>query len=65
VSLTPAKAMAHFNLSFAYAVEKRLSAATDELRIAIKLDPDGPRGDEWRARLDQLEKSIAAGGSGS
>jgi tetratricopeptide (TPR) repeat protein len=51
--------------TFAYAVEKRLSAATDELRIAIKLDPDGPRGDEWRARLDQLEKSIAAGASGS
>ena len=63
VSLTPTKAMAHFNLSFAYAVEKRLYPAADELRIAIKLDPDGPRGDEWRARLDQLEKSIGAGAS--
>ena len=66
VSLTPNKAMAHFNLSFAYAVGNRLEAAADELRAAIKLDPDGPRGDEWRARLDQLEKSIAAQvGSGS
>ncbi|HEV8484356.1 MAG TPA: tetratricopeptide repeat protein [Blastocatellia bacterium] len=66
VSLTPDKAMAHFNLSFAYAVGRQLEAAADELRIAIKLDPDGPRVNEWRARLDQLEKSIAAqGGIGS
>jgi tetratricopeptide (TPR) repeat protein len=66
VSLTPDKAMAHFNLSFAYAVGRQLEAAADELRTAIKLDPDGPRVNEWRARLDQLEKSIAAqGGIGS
>ncbi len=63
VSLTPNKDMAHFNLSFAYAVEKRLEAAAHELRTAIELDPDGPRGDEWRVRLDQLEKAIAAQGA--
>ena len=63
VSLTPSKAMAHFNLSFAYAVANRLESAASELRIAIELDPDGPRGPEWRARLDQLEKAIAAHGS--
>jgi tetratricopeptide (TPR) repeat protein len=56
VSLTPDKAIAHFNLSFAYSVQKRYSEALSEQRIAIELDPKGARADEWRGRLDQLEK---------
>lgn len=53
--LTPEKAVAHFNLSFAYAVQKRYHDASREQLRAIELDPDGPRAAEWRARLTQLE----------
>jgi len=60
VSLTPNKAVAHFNLSFAYAVQKRYEDAAREQGAAIDLDPGGPRANEWRARLAQLEKIIAA-----
>lgn len=60
VSLTPNKAVAHFNLSFAYAVQKRYEAAAREQGVAIDLDPSGPRANEWRARLAQLEKTIAS-----
>ncbi len=56
VSLTPDKAPAHFNLSFAYSVQKRYAEALSEQRIAIELDPNGKRADEWRLRLEQLEK---------
>ncbi len=56
VSLTPDKAAAHFNLSFAYSVQKRYADALNEQRIAIELDPNGRRADEWRMRLEQLEK---------
>lgn len=56
VSLTPDKAIAHFNLSFAYSVQKRYADALIEQRIAIELDPKGARADEWRTRLEQLEK---------
>jgi len=56
VSLTPDKAVAHFNLSFAYSVQKRYAEAVSEQRIAIELDPNGKRADEWRVRLEQLEK---------
>lgn len=59
VSLTPNKAVAHFNLSFAYAVQKRYEDAGLEQGMAIDLDPSGPRANEWRARLAQLEKTIA------
>jgi hypothetical protein len=60
VSLTPNKAVAHFNLSFAYAVQKRYEDAAREQGAAIDLDPGGPRAKEWRARMAQLEKTIAA-----
>ena len=59
VVITPAKPVAHFNLSFAYAVQKRYGDATREQRMAIDLDPNGPRADEWRARLGQLEQALA------
>jgi protein O-mannosyl-transferase len=59
VVLTPDKAVSHFNLSFAYAVQKRYEDAASEQGVAIDLDPNGPRADEWRARLAQLEKTIA------
>lgn len=58
VAITPRKAIAHFNLSFAYAVQKRYGDAAREQRAAIDLDPNGPRADEWRARLVQLEKTM-------
>ncbi|MGA9770859.1 MAG: tetratricopeptide repeat protein [Blastocatellia bacterium] len=54
--LTPDKAGAHFNLSFAYSVQKRYAEALSEQRIAIELDPNGRRADEWRMRLEQLER---------
>ena len=60
VSLTPNKAVAHFNLSFAYAVQKRYEDAAREQGVAIDLDPGGPRTNEWRGRLAQLKKTIAA-----
>ena len=60
VAITPDKAIAHFNLSFAYAVQKRYSEALREQRLAIDLDPNGARVEEWRLRLAQLEKSMAA-----
>ena len=56
VSLTPDKASAHFNLSFAYSVQKRYAEAVSEQRRAIELDPNGKGADEWRMRLEQLEK---------
>jgi PAS domain-containing protein len=59
VGLTPDKAIAHFNLSFAYAVQRRYAEAAREQRTAIDLDPNGNRADEWRARLGQLEKAMA------
>jgi len=59
VELTPSKAIAHFNLSFAYAVQKRYDEAAREQQTALELDPNGPRSDEWRARLVQLERAIA------
>jgi len=59
VELTPDKAIAHFNLSFAYAVQKRFGDAAREQRRAIELDPNGPLANEWRARLAQIEKAIA------
>lgn len=59
VAITPRKAIAHFNLSFVYAVQKRYSDAAREQRLAIDLDPNGPRADEWRSRLTQLEIAMA------
>jgi tetratricopeptide (TPR) repeat protein len=59
VSLTPSKPVARFNLSFAYAVQRRYSDAVAEQRMAIDLDPNNQRADEWRARLAQLEKALA------
>lgn len=59
VAITPLRAIAHFNLSFVYAVQKRYDDAAHEQRRAIDLDPKGPRVDEWRSRLTQLEKAIA------
>jgi hypothetical protein len=55
VTLTPDHSIAHFNLSFAYAVVRRYKDAIREQRAAIALDPAGPRIDEWRAREKQLE----------
>jgi Tfp pilus assembly protein PilF len=60
VELTPDKAIAHFNLSFVYAVQKRYADAAREQRTAIELDPNAPLADEWRSRLAQIEKAIAA-----
>ncbi|MEK6303574.1 MAG: tetratricopeptide repeat protein [Acidobacteriota bacterium] len=65
VSLTPGKAVSHFNLSFAYAVQKRYDEAAREQQTAIDLDPNGPRADEWRARLVQLEQAIATASAGA
>ncbi|MFY9610817.1 MAG: tetratricopeptide repeat protein [Blastocatellia bacterium] len=59
VAITPSKAIAHFNLSFAYAVQKRYGDAAREQRLAIDLDPNGPRSVEWRSRLAQLETAMA------
>jgi tetratricopeptide (TPR) repeat protein len=59
VSLTPSKSIARFNLSFAYAVQRRYADAVAEQRMAIDLDPAHERADEWRARLAQLEKALA------
>jgi hypothetical protein len=56
VEITPDKAIAHFNLSFAYAVLRRYDDAIREQRRAIDLDPAGNRVEEWRLRLAQLEK---------
>src|SRR6185369_16887108 len=53
VGLTPNKALAHFNLSFAYAVQKNYSDATKEQRKAIELDTNGAHA-EWGLRLSQL-----------
>jgi protein O-mannosyl-transferase len=60
VELTPDKAIAHFNLSFVYAVQKRYGDAAREQRTAIELDPNGPLADEWRSRLEQIETAMAA-----
>jgi tetratricopeptide (TPR) repeat protein len=60
VELTPDKAIAHFNLSFAYAVQRRYLEAAREQRVAIELDPNGSRADEWRSRLAQLENAMSA-----
>lgn len=59
VSLTPDEASAHFNLSFAYAVQARYRDAEREQQAAIELDPHGARADEWRSRLKQLENARA------
>lgn len=56
VELTPEKAIARFNLAFAYASQRRFAEAMREQSIAISLNPNGPRSDEWRAMLAQLEK---------
>ena len=61
VSLTPDKAIAHFNLSFAYAVLKRYAEAAREQKSALDLDPEGPRAEEWRARLEQLSGQTHGG----
>jgi hypothetical protein len=55
VALAPDYSIAHFNLSFAYAVVRRYKDAMREQRAAIELDPAGPRVEEWRAREKQLE----------
>jgi tetratricopeptide (TPR) repeat protein len=55
VSVTPEHSIAHFNLSFAYAVVRRYRDAIREQKVAIELDPNGPRIEEWRARERQLE----------
>jgi len=55
VSLTPEHSIAHFNLSFAYAVVRRYKDAIREQKAAIELEPDGPRAEEWRARELKLE----------
>jgi protein O-mannosyl-transferase len=60
IELTPDKAIAHFNLSFVYAVQKRYGDAAREQRTAIELDPSGPLADEWRSRLEQIETAMAA-----
>jgi len=65
VAITPGKAIAHFNLSFTYAVQKRYDEAKREQQTAIELDPNGPRSDEWRARLVQLEQAIATASAGA
>ena len=65
VELTPDEAIAHFNLSFAYAVQRRYADAAREQRTAIDLDPKGKRVDEWRARLGQLEKAMATAQNGA
>lgn len=59
VELTPEKAIARFNLAFAYAAQRRYTEAMREQTIAISLDPQGPRSDEWRALLAQMEKMAA------
>jgi tetratricopeptide (TPR) repeat protein len=59
VELTPDKAIAHYNLSFAYAVQKRYGDAAREQRTAIELDPNGPLADECRSRLAQIEAAMA------
>lgn len=59
VSLTPDKPVAHFNLSFTYAVQKRYADAEREQRAALELDPNGARADEWRNRLKQLQRTCA------
>jgi tetratricopeptide (TPR) repeat protein len=55
--LTPNKAVAHFNLSFSYAVLRRYDDAVREQQRAIDLDPDGPRAPEWRDRLADLQRA--------
>jgi len=55
VTLSPEHSIAHFNLSFAYAVVHRYKDAIREQKTAIELDPTGPRIDEWRTREKQLE----------
>lgn len=55
VALTPGHSIAHFNLSFAYAVVGRYKDAMREQKVAIELDPNGARVEEWRARERQLE----------
>ncbi|HEY6183492.1 MAG TPA: tetratricopeptide repeat protein [Terriglobales bacterium] len=60
VALTPNKALAHFNLSFTYAMQKDYTAAAREQKKAIELDPDGVRATEWRLNLSQLERLVAA-----
>ena len=54
VTLTPDKALAHFNLSVAYAAQGRTADEMRELAAAIQLNPEGRQTDEWRARLRQL-----------
>jgi tetratricopeptide (TPR) repeat protein len=61
VALTPDKALAHFNLSFAYAVQKNYAGATREQKKAIELDPNNLH-NEWRRNLSQLEKLMAKSG---
>jgi len=45
-ALTPNKAVAHFNLSVAYAAQKRYADAAREQQIALSLDP----GQKWRTQ---------------
>ncbi len=58
VALTPDKAVAHFNLSVAYAAQARSADARYELSTAIQLNPSGKQSDEWRAQLMQLDSMI-------
>jgi tetratricopeptide (TPR) repeat protein len=59
VELTPERAIAHYNLAFAYAAQKRFAEAMREQSMAISLDPNGPRSNEWRTMLARLEKLSA------
>lgn len=59
VELTPEKAIARFNLAFAYAAQRRYTEAIREQSKAISLDPNGPMSDQWRTMLAQIEKLSA------
>ena len=58
-ALTPGKAIAHFNLSFAYGRLRRYPDALRELERAIEIAPHDPRADQWRAQAEQLKRALA------
>lgn len=55
-TLTPSNPMSHFNLSVAYAAQRRYREEREELQKAVDLDPGGGRTEEWRSRLDKLAR---------
>lgn len=57
-SLLPDDGLSHFNLSVAYAAQKRFRDEFLALKKAIELEPTHPNVDAWRKRLHDLDNLL-------